>query len=200
MKLFFIRHGETTGDVENRYGGTYDDHLSPEGIEQSKRLAEFLKDFGIEKIYSSSLVRAWETSEILAKVVGCEIVVVPELQERNQYSFLSGMIKEEAVEKYPTEVEVLKDRLNTIEGAESYEDFSRRISDVFQGLTTDQAHDCIAIVSHGGPLRVLFRDILKWGELSEIGDCAYVELHEANGSFAWVRADNIRPEFSVPQK
>lgn len=30
-KFLFIRHGETTGDVEDRYGGTYDDALSPNG-------------------------------------------------------------------------------------------------------------------------------------------------------------------------
>ncbi len=197
MKLFFIRHGETTGDVEHRYGGTYDDHLSPEGIEQSEKLAEFLTNSGIQKIYSSSLVRARETSEILAKAVGCEIVVGPELQERNQYSFLSGLVKEEAVEKYPTEVEMLKDRLNTIEGAESYEDFSQRIGDAFRGLTTGQTHDVIAIVSHGGPLRVLFRDILKWGELSEIGDCAYVELEKVGDTFVWIRAERLVPQFSV---
>jgi len=31
MKIFLIRHGETTGDIENRYGGSYDDHLTEMG-------------------------------------------------------------------------------------------------------------------------------------------------------------------------
>jgi broad specificity phosphatase PhoE len=31
MNLFFIRHGETTGDVEGRYGGDYDDRLTEKG-------------------------------------------------------------------------------------------------------------------------------------------------------------------------
>jgi hypothetical protein len=28
MKIYLIRHGETTGDVEGRYGGDFDDSLS----------------------------------------------------------------------------------------------------------------------------------------------------------------------------
>jgi broad specificity phosphatase PhoE len=176
MKVFFIRHGETTGDIENRYGGTYDDHLSKKGKEQSQKLSEALQDKGIEIIFSSSLIRAQETSELLAHALHCEIQTVPELQERNQYSFLSGMTKEEALEKYPKEVEMLKDRLNTIDGAESYGDFSTRIREVFETLVKDSKYNSIAVVSHGGPLRVLFRDILKRSELKEIGDCAYVEL------------------------
>ena len=34
MKIYLIRHGETTGDIEDRYGGDYDDHLSKNGKQQ----------------------------------------------------------------------------------------------------------------------------------------------------------------------
>ncbi len=39
MKLIFIRHGETTGDVEDRYGGDYDDNLTAKGHEQAKKFS-----------------------------------------------------------------------------------------------------------------------------------------------------------------
>lgn len=198
MKIFFIRHGETTGDVENRYGGTYDDHLSDKGKEQSQSLADALKDKGIEVIFSSSLIRAQETSQILAQALKCEVKNVFELRERNQYSFLSGMNKEEAAQKYSKEVEMLKDRLQTIEGAESYEDFSKRIAQVFELLSVESTYNSIAIVSHGGPLRVLFRDILKWGELKEIGDCAFVELEKNGTTFTWIDSANFIPNFQPP--
>lgn len=197
MKIFFIRHGETTGDVENRYGGVYDDHLSEKGIEQSKQLAVSLKDRGIEKIFVSTLIRAQETSRFLADEIGAGIVALSALQERNQYGFLSGMKKEEAGQKHPEQVEMLKDRLQTIEGAESYEDFEKRIHDVFDTIVSDTSHTSIALVSHGGPLRVLFRDILKWGELKSIGDCAYVELEKNDNKFYWVSAERLEPEFSI---
>ena len=39
MKIFLIRHGETTGDIENRYGGSYDDHLTQRGRAQLEETA-----------------------------------------------------------------------------------------------------------------------------------------------------------------
>ncbi len=183
MKIFFARHGETTGDVENRYGGNYNDHLSEKGIEQSKDLAETSKDKGIEVIFASTLVRAQETAGFLKEQINVTINSESDLKERNQYGILTGMVKEEAKEKYPEQAELLKDRLNTIEGAESYEDFSKRISEIFNIIVNNSEYKTVVIISHGGPLRVLFRDILKWGELKEIGDCCFVELEKEGDKF-----------------
>ena len=36
------RHGQTTGDIEDRYGGDYDDHLTEVGKQQSMILTENL--------------------------------------------------------------------------------------------------------------------------------------------------------------
>ena len=183
MKIIFIRHGQTTGDLEDRYGGSYDDHLSEEGIKQSEVLLKELKDKGIELIITSPLIRAQETAKIVSGL-GCPVIIEPDLRERNQYGILSGMIKKEAIEKYPDLVEKLKDRFNTIDGAESYEDFSKRIEKAFNFLQLDKEHSCVAIISHGGPMRVLFRDILGKGELKEIGDCAWVELESVDGQIS----------------
>lgn len=181
MRLFFIRHGETTGDVEDRYGGDYDDSLTEKGIAQANELAAKLKGKGIEAVYTSSLLRARETAKIIADTVGCTCFVRPELKERNQYAALSGLTKAEAMQSNPEFVEMLKDRRNTIEGAESYDDFSARIAHGFEALVElfdYSTSDTAAIVWHGGPMRVLFRDVLKWGELTELGDCSYVELEQ----------------------
>ncbi|MEN9558215.1 MAG: hypothetical protein RL141_584 [Candidatus Parcubacteria bacterium] len=193
MRIILIRHGQTTGDVEDRYGGDYDDHLSLEGRKQSERLAEELKEKGIALIISSPLIRARETSEIISRNTA-PIVIEKDLRERNQYGILTGEVKSDARQKYPDLVEKVKDRLNTIEGAESYEDFSRRVQTVFHRLATDAVHSCIGIVWHGGPMRVLFRDILKKGELGkEIGDCGWVELRLEGDQFTI--EDSRRIEF-----
>lgn len=198
MKIFFIRHGETTGDVENRYGGNYDDHLSEKGKEQVKNLAEVLKNKGIEIIFSSSLIRAKETSQAITEQINCEMVVENDIRERNQYGILTGMTKEEAKEKHPELVGLLEDRLNTIEGAESYEDFSKRISQTFEKLTNESEYKTIAIVSHGGPTRALFRDILKWGELKKIDDCAFVEIQKYDDKWLYNDSSGIIFDFNPP--
>lgn len=197
MKIIFIRHGETTGDVEDRYGGDYDDHLSEKGVEQSKQVAEILREKGIEIIYSSPLVRAQETARIVADKSGCPVVIEPDVKERNQCGILTGMVKAEAKEKYPEMAEALKDRMNTVEGAESYEDFSNRISETFQKLSNQTEHEVIGVLWHGGPMRVLFRDILKWGELKEIGDCSFVELQKYDDRWLYSGSSGLTFAFEL---
>jgi broad specificity phosphatase PhoE len=191
MKIIVIRHGETTGDVEDRYGGDFDDHLTEKGIEQSKAVAEILKGKSMEIIYVSPLARAQETAGIVAASAECPVVVESGVKERNQYGILTGMIKSEAKAKYSAMTEALKDRLNTIEGAESYEDFSQRVSEAFARLASEAKYSCIGIVWHGGPMRVLFRDILKWGELKSISDCAFVELEKTGNEVKLVDSSGI---------
>lgn len=70
MKIFLIRHGETTGDVEDRYGGTYDDSLTTRGRQQLQETAELLKKSGIEVIFHSPLKRAKESAEIIQREIG----------------------------------------------------------------------------------------------------------------------------------
>jgi len=180
MKIFFIRHGQTTGDLEDRYGGDYDDQLSEDGRKQAEILLSELKNKGIETIISSPLIRALETAKIVSNL-GCPVVIESGFKERNQYGILTGKIKSEAKNEFPDLVEKLKDRLNTIEGAESYEDFKNRIQRTFNKLISNSSYTCAAVIWHGGSMRVLFRDILKKGELEEIGDCAWAELESING-------------------
>lgn len=105
MKIFLVRHGETTGDIEDRYGGDYDDPLTEKDKEQSKSLASKLKNKDIEIIYHSSRIRATETAKILSETLKIEIKSIRALRERNNYGVLTGLTRKEAKEKFPEEIE-----------------------------------------------------------------------------------------------
>lgn len=176
-RLFVIRHGQTTGDIEDRYGGDYDDLLSPEGERQVVRLCEEIKNFCIQDVFSSPLKRAQQTARALANAANCDVITIDGLRERNQYGPLTGMTKSEARDRYPDLVEQVKDRLQTIPGAESYSDAAQRMKSAYY-TAVSRMPSCAAIVWHGGGMRVLFREILRAGELKEIGDCGWVELEQ----------------------
>ena len=181
MHTFLIRHGETTGDLENRYGGAYDDHLTEKGKAQAEALAEKLRDKDIEIIFSSPSFRARETTEILAKKIGCPVMYKEHLKERDQYGILTGMNREEAKKLHSDLVLLVEDRLRAIAGTESYENFRMRIQLAVREITMDSRHDCAAVVFHGGPMRVLFREILKKGEIKgDVSDCGFVELEKTS--------------------
>jgi phosphoserine phosphatase len=190
MKIYLARHGETTGDLEGRYGGSYDDHLTETGRQQSKMLAEKLANHGIERLFTSPLIRAQETAAIIGEKIGLKLVTVDNFRERNGYGVLTGLTKDEAKEQYPDLVEAVKDVHHAVEGAEEYEPFKQRISKILSDLASVEA-ETIAVITHGGPIRLIFREILKLGEI-EIGDCAYALLETSDTSYQLLEKDDIQ--------
>lgn len=174
MRLFICRHGETTGDIEGRFGGDYDDHLSELGVSQSLELALKLKNKGIEKIYSSPLFRAKETAQAISKVYSLQIDVIPEIKERNSYGVITGMTRDEAESRYPEIIKNLSNFRLTMPGGENYQIFGKRIKKALNKIMSAK-YQTVCVITHGGPLRFIFREILKKGEI-KITDCGYVEL------------------------
>ncbi len=164
VTIYLCRHGQNTGDLENRYGGGYDDHLTKDGKEQAKVLGQKLSGKGIEKIFTSPKIRAQETAAILRDILQVEVDVLENFRERDHYGIMTGMVRTEAKEKYPQLVELLKDTRNTIEGGEDYQSFGTRIKEAFNEVV-NSGNSTVAVITHGGPIRYLFREILKQGEI-----------------------------------
>lgn len=190
MKIYVIRHGQTTSDVEDRYGGDYDDHLTPLGEKQAKELAEKIENFGIEMLFVSPRIRAQETAKILQAELGVEMRTLPDLRERNQNGILTGMKRSEAKVKHPELVELLKDRFNTIEGAEDYEYFRSRVIKAFTEVA-NSGYEIVAIVTHGGPIRRIFGEVLEKEAKWEIADCGWFEIDYADGKATLIRSDGV---------
>ncbi|HEX5447849.1 MAG TPA: histidine phosphatase family protein [Candidatus Saccharimonadales bacterium] len=190
MLVYLVRHGQTTGDVQGRYGGDYDDHLTELGKRQSADAAKKLSVSAIEIIYCSPKIRAQETAGIIKEAINAPLVTVPGFRERNRYGALSGLTETEATQKYPDQVRMLNDEQKTIAGGEDYESFGQRIRDALKKIDTGE-HQVVAIITHGGPIRYIFREFLKEDGI-KIGDCAFVKLKLENGKFAVLELDGIK--------
>jgi len=190
MKILLLRHGETTGDVEERYGGDYDDHLSENGKKQSEELALRLKDRGIQIIYCSPRIRAIESADIVNKVLNVKLETAEDMRERNNYGVLTGMTKAEAKEKFPDEVRKLAsgDVNHNVAESEDYGHFKERILKSFEKLTDSGEYEGVAIMTHGGPIKCILRELLDV-EPNEIPDCAVIELKK-NGPMIFMIARN----------
>ncbi len=193
MRIYLIRHGETTGDVENRYGGDYDDHLTDKGKEQARVLAKRLEGKGVEIIYHSPRIRAVETAKIVGKKLGVKLQAIDDIRERNNYGILTGMVKSEAKKKYSKEVEKLEkiQLYHKVKGSEDYEPFKKRVVSAFNEIIENDEYDTVAIVSHGGPISCIVRVVLKLGEIKKLGDCGILEIDKKDNKLEWVRLDNV---------
>lgn len=180
MKIYVVRHGQTTGDLEDRYGGDYDDHLTQKGISQAQSLIPKLKSCGIEMIFSSPRIRAREAAEIINKVLGVKLEIIDDLRERNKYGILTGLTKSEGTEKFPIDAEKVKDDFKTVTGAEQFEGFRKRIVAAFKKCL-NYGINTILIVGHGGTLRRIICYVLGEDKHIDIDESAILEI-ESNKS------------------
>jgi probable phosphoglycerate mutase len=76
--IWLARHGETADNADGRVQGWIDTPLSDVGREQARALAEQAAGMQFEALYTSQLVRARETAEIVGRRIG----LVPIVDER----------------------------------------------------------------------------------------------------------------------
>jgi broad specificity phosphatase PhoE len=87
MELILVRHGETIWNKERRVQGFSDIDLNDAGLHQAEQLALSLKDHNIHSIYSSPLIRAKRTAQIINQYHNAPIYLESDLMEMNQGDF-----------------------------------------------------------------------------------------------------------------
>jgi broad specificity phosphatase PhoE len=88
---------------------------------------------------------------------------------------LTGTSIEKAGRERPELVALLRDYRAQLPGGESYESFRERVVRAFWEVARS-GERAVAIVTHGGPIRCLAREVLKRGELKSLGDLAVLEV------------------------
>ena len=103
-RLILLRHGQSQGNLENRFTGWVDVDLTAEGEAQARRGGELIADAGFrpDVMFTSVLTRARRTGALALDTAGLRDVPVVEdwrLNERH-YGGLTGLDKAETAEKH----------------------------------------------------------------------------------------------------
>ena len=114
--------------------------------------------------------------------------VTENINEQDIYGAYPELSKNQPEEEYRRLGEVLANRDVEMEGVETYLHFKNRVIGCFSKITNED-HQIIAIVTHGGPIRCMFRDILKMREFKKIGNGAIIELEKNNLDFTVIKID-----------
>lgn len=152
-RLFLIRHGQSAGNAEGRFGGHGPTPLSALGEKQALKTAKVLSKEGISAIYSSDLPRAIQTAEPLAKALDLPIHTSNAFRERH-VGVLQGLTFDESKEQFPNDYYALVNRNlhHVITNGESYRHLLRRITAKLNDVLRDHAGERIAIFSHTGAI------------------------------------------------
>ena len=81
MRLYLIRHGESLWNAQDRIQGHGDSPLSDAGKEQAVRLARHLAGVSLGALYTSRLLRARQTAEMIGQATRVPVTVRPDLHE-----------------------------------------------------------------------------------------------------------------------
>ena len=82
MKLYFVRHGESEANTQHVISNRESPFpLTPKGRQQAETLAEKLKGNPFCTMFSSPVLRARETAEILSAALGIPYQVTEALRE-----------------------------------------------------------------------------------------------------------------------
>ena len=119
--VLLIRHGQSEGNAERRFGGHTATPLSPRGRRQAQALARALKGEELTAIYSSDLARAVETAEPLANLIGLPVNSTNAFRERS-VGVMEGLTFEDAARQHPDQYAALlrRDFEHVLTGGESY--------------------------------------------------------------------------------
>jgi broad specificity phosphatase PhoE len=195
LKIYLVRHGATIWNAEHRIQGHTDVPLNETGLEQSRRIAQRLKDQKIDAVWSSDLTRARVTAEILAEPHGLTVNTTPLLRER-RFGDWEGLTQEEIVARGDRQ---LLDAYRAAvvadlpPNAESMQSVWNRLSQALKEIIHLHAEGQVAVVGHGGSLRVILCQAMR-APMECVRhiwlDNACLSLVEFNGDRSWVRLMN----------
>ena len=186
MRLLVIRHGQSEADILNVHEGRADFELTELGRRQAGAMARRVAaEYGVDRIYSSTLKRARQTADKLARLTGIEVIGDDDLMEFNN-GLLAGHTREFVNENYPR-VEKLPLHV-AVYGQESALEFRFRAERALSRIISENDEDAtVAVFSHGGMINQLYRAFVRLPADSDIvwatGDTG---IHE------WVISGGVR--------
>jgi 2,3-bisphosphoglycerate-dependent phosphoglycerate mutase len=175
-KLVLVRHGQSIWNLENRFTGWVDVELTPLGIQEAENAGKMLVGFKFDKLFTSVLKRAIDTSKIILKFVGQEDLNFERNEALNErhYGDLQGLNKDDIGKQYGQEqLHIWRRSYDTPPpNGESLKDTQARVMpyyyDSIEPLLKDGKD--ILIVAHGNSLRSLMMNIenISKDEIMEI--------------------------------
>ncbi len=156
-KFILIRHGESLGNANNLYLGHTDLDLCERGKEQALQAANYFKDREISAIYSSDLLRAYNTALPHAELHGLKVIKSKELREVYLGEW-EGLPVADVRRRWPHEFDVeWRGRYGsmTLPGGESVFLAGKRMYDKLLSIAKEQ-EGTVLVTAHGGVIRAFW--------------------------------------------
>ncbi|MBQ9607880.1 MAG: histidine phosphatase family protein [Lachnospiraceae bacterium] len=149
--FYFVRHGQTVWNVENKICGATDIELTELGHQQAMETGYKILEMGIsaDEILSSPLVRAADTARHISEITGIPMRIEPRLIEQN-------FGKYESTARNGAEFhEAKKHCASRYEGGESMLHLAQRIYNLLDDIKEESDEKTYILVAHNGIARIV---------------------------------------------
>lgn len=152
-RLILVRHGESEGNRDRTFTQSPEVPLTLVGRDQARRTGlRIAQHYRPARIIASPFVRAWQTAEILASVLGLEVRAEPGLCEQS-FGVFAGQPYDALLSDASYHEGSRWDWRPP--GGESLADLYERVVPVFERLRCAGAGEDVVVVSHGGVMLAL---------------------------------------------
>lgn len=190
--FYFIRHGESAGNVEGKMQGHRDHPLTELGRRQALDTGRWFADnqVQVDRIFASPLARATETAGILAETAQFPQPEPLSTAKELHTGLFTGLSFPEIKEQFPTEyAEFIVGSWEAVPEAESVRSLTSRALETWHAVVaaanavaTDRAS--IMTITHGGMLQWIFKtsfgatpdDAHPWMPLVLASNCSIFEF------------------------
>jgi probable phosphoglycerate mutase len=169
--IYLVRHGESETNAGTVYLGP-DSSLTERGKIQAETIAERAANLDVDVIISSTMLRAQQTADAIARRTGKPVEYSDLLRERSHPSSHTGKPKTDPEPlRYEREFfEKLHDPSWRFEDAENFPDLSARANNALRYLA-ERPEEHILVTTHGLFMRILLGRALFGDQLTgEIGE------------------------------
>lgn len=154
-EILLVRHGESAPFRPDRPFPMHDGHgdppLHPNGEWQARQVSERLAVETIHAIYVTTLQRTHQTAEPLARRLGLEPIVEPDLREIHLGEWEGGLLRKKAAEEDPIYLRVqAEEDWGLIPGAESFAELTTRCARAIRRIHERHPDERVVAVVHGG--------------------------------------------------
>lgn len=137
--ICMVRHGETDWNAQGRLQGREDIELNDAGRQQALKIAGYLAGQHWNVIVSSPLKRAYETAQIIARILSVSDIETEEQITERDYGEASGLWPEERRSRFP----------DGIPGQEDFEMLRQRAMSGLEKIVNHHTGERIVVISHG---------------------------------------------------
>ena len=134
-RIFLFRHGQTTDNRDHIFLGKRDPDLTEEGIKESEKIRDVLKNEKVTKAFTSDRIRSKKTLEIVLEPHPGILPIIDNRIRERDYGELTGLNKDEVAKKYPDLYPLWHRSYETPPpGGESLKDVEKRVLEFLTDL------------------------------------------------------------------